>query len=168
MKLGKVISWSNLVLFAPIWFYLAPKYHFCPYLALLTYIYHYLLYLAVFTHNYPYLGIVALNCPDFTICAIFTLYVFFHWDCTSVQNFRAIGPLVMEILNLGKQKCRHECSLDVNLVIENFLCSFLCSFWYFIKYKGYAIVKQTDHYSWRYCISKIWGYKCRQWMQFGC
>ena len=25
--------------------------------------------------NYPYLGVFALNCPDFTICAIFTLYM---------------------------------------------------------------------------------------------
>ena len=53
--------------------YLAPKYHFGPYLALLTYIYH---YLPIFGLNYPYLGIFPLNCPDFTICAIFTLYMY--------------------------------------------------------------------------------------------
>ena len=61
-----------LVQFGFIYPYLAPKYTFCPYLALLTYIY---LYVAVFGLNYPYLGIFALNCPDFTICAIFTLYI---------------------------------------------------------------------------------------------
>ena len=61
------------------------------------------LYLAVFRLNYPYLGMFALNCPDFTICAIFTLYN------SSIET----APL-----------CK--------------------------------ILEQSDHYSWRYCISKIW------------
>ena len=29
------------------------------------------------------------------------------------------------------------------------------------------ILEQSDHYSWRYCISKTWGYKCHQRNQFG-
>ena len=49
--------------------------------------------------NYPYLGVFALNCPDFTI-------------------------LFMEILHfedLGDTSVISECSLGVNLVIDNFL-----------------------------------------------
>ena len=41
-----------------------------------------------------------------------------------MQNFREIGPLFMEILHfkdLGLQKCSHECSFGVNLVIDNVL-----------------------------------------------
>ena len=73
--------------------------------------------------NYPYLGIFALNCPDLTICTIFTPYAFFYRDCTSVQNFRAIGPLFMDILHfkdLGDTSVVSECSLGANLVIDNF------------------------------------------------
>ena len=74
--------------------------------------------MAKFRLNYPYLGIFALNCPDFTICAIFTRYM--H----SSIDFRAIGPLFMEILpfeGLGDTSVISECSLGVNLVIDNFL-----------------------------------------------
>ena len=42
---------------------------------------------------------------------------------TSVQNFRAIGPLFMDILHfkdLGDTSVISECSLGVNLVIGNF------------------------------------------------
>ena len=70
--------------------------------------------------NYPYLGIFALNCPDFTICAIFTLYI---GILLLRQNLRAIGPLFMEILHfedLGDTSVVSECSLGVNLVIDNF------------------------------------------------
>ena len=51
------------------------------------------------------MGIFALNSPDFTICAIFTLYM--H------SSIETAPP------------CK--------------------------------ILEQSDHYSWRYCISKIWG-----------
>ena len=120
VKLGQSYYLIQFVFFYP---YLAPKYIFCPYLALLAYIYHYLPIFGLFRLNYPYLGIFALNCPDFTICAIFNLCnVFFYWDCTSVHNFRAIGPLFMEILHfedLGLYKSViNECSLG--LVIDNF------------------------------------------------
>ena len=40
-----------------------------------------------------------------------------------MQNFRAIGPLLMEILHfedLGDTSVISECSLGVNLVIDNF------------------------------------------------
>ena len=41
-----------------------------------------------------------------------------------MQNFRAIGPLFMEILHfedLGDTSVVSECSLGVNLVIDNFV-----------------------------------------------
>ena len=40
-----------------------------------------------------------------------------------MQNFRAIGPLFMEVLHfedLGDTSVVSECSLGVNLVIDNF------------------------------------------------
>ena len=125
-------------------------------MTLLTYIYHYLPIFGCFRLNYPYLGIFALNYPDFTTCAIFTLYnvyAFFYWDCTSVQNFRAIGPLFTEIFHfndLGETSVISECSLGVNLVIGSFL--------YVVSDTSplYKIWKQSDHYLWRYCILKIW------------
>ena len=47
-----------------------------------------------------------------------------YGDCTSMRNFRAIGPsLFMEILHLkdlGDTSVISECSLGVNLVIDNF------------------------------------------------
>ena len=58
------------------------------------------LYLTVFRLEYPYLGIFALNCHDFTICAIFTLYMYSYIETApSVQNCRAIWPLFMDILH---------------------------------------------------------------------
>ena len=70
------------------------------------------MYVAVFRLTYPYLGIFSLNCPDFTMCIIFTLYTY-----SSIET----APL-----------CK--------------------------------ILEQSDHYSWRYCISKIWGIR----VSFGC
>ena len=84
--------------------------------------------MAVFMLNYPYLGVFALNCPDFTICAILTLYMHSSIETAHpVQNFRAIGPLFMEILHvedLGDTSVVSECSLGVNLVNDIFVCSF--------------------------------------------
>ena len=83
------------------------------------------------------------------------------WDCTPVQNFRAIGPLFMEILqfeDLGDTSVISECSLGDNLVLDNFF------------YVGsgtsplYTIWKQSYHWLWRYCILKIWGIR----VSFGC
>ena len=96
----------------------------------------------VFGLNCPYLGIFALN---FTISAIFT----------SMQNFRAIGPLFMEIWHfkdLGDTSVTSECSLGVNLVIDNFFDVASNTL------PLYKILKQLDHINlWRYCILKIWG-----------
>ena len=57
------------------------------------------------------------------MCHIHPIYAFFYRDCTSVQNFRAIGPLFMKILHfkdLGDTSVISECSFGVNLVIDNF------------------------------------------------
>ena len=48
---------------------------------------------------YPYLVIFALNCPDVTICAIFTLDRYSSIETPPLCNFRAIGQLFMEILH---------------------------------------------------------------------
>ena len=98
---------------------------------------------------------------DIIICAIFTLYAFFYWDCSSVQNIRAIGPLFMEILHfkdLGVTSVISECSLGVNLVIDTFFDIVSATS------PLYKIWKQLDHYLWRYCILKIWGIR----VSFGC
>ena len=95
------------------------------------------------------------------MCYIHPKYTFFYWDYTSVQNFRAIGSLFMEILHvkdLGDTSVISECSLGVNLVIDNFL--------YVASGTSplYKIWKQSDHYLWIYCILKLWGIH----MSFGC
>ena len=95
------------------------------------------------------------------MCHIHPIYAFFYWDCNSVQNFRAIGPLFMEILHfkdLGDTSVISECSLGVNLVID--------IFFYVTSDSSplYKIWKQSDHYLWRYCILKIWGIQ----VSFGC
>ena len=71
-----------------------------------------------------------------------------------MQIFRAIGPLFMEILHfkdLGDTSVISECSLDANLVIDNFFDVASDSL---PLYKNW---KQSDHYLWRYYILKIWG-----------
>ena len=95
---------------------------------------------------------------------IHPIYAFFYWDCTSVQNFRAIGPLFMEILHfkdLGDTSVASECSLGVNLVINNFVCTFwilhLC-----IKFEGNQTITYGDITFWRFG-----GYKSHERMQFG-
>ena len=67
---------------------------------------------------------------------------------------KAIGPLLMEILHfedLGDTSVVSECSLGVNLVIDNI--SYVASG----TSPLYKIWKQSDHYLWKYCILKIWG-----------
>ena len=57
------------------------------------------------------------------MCHIHPIYAFFYGDCTPVQNFRAIGPVFMDILHfedLRDTSVISECSLGVNLVIDNF------------------------------------------------
>ena len=72
----------------------------------------------------------------------------------------------MELLHfedLGDTSVISECSLGVNLVIDNF---------FYVASDSsplYKIWKQSDHYL--YGDIAVWrfgGYKCRQRMQFGC
>ena len=109
------------LLFAPIRFYLplfGPK---IPVLSIFSLTY---LYLAVFRLNYPYLGIFALNCPDFTICALFTLYMYSSIEtaplCKIVEQSDHYSWRYLHSKDLGIQVSSSECSLGVNLVIDNF------------------------------------------------
>ena len=91
----QVIICSNLVLSTLIW----PKILFLSifsltylYLPLFTYIW---LYLGLITLIWAYLPLIALILPYVTL---FTLYnMHYSIETTSVQNFRAIGPLFMDI-----------------------------------------------------------------------
>ena len=121
------------------------------------------LYLGLITLIWAYLPLIALILPHVPIVPYSPLYAFLYWDCTSVQNFRAIGPLFMEILHFRdledtRLSVISECSLGVNLVIDNFL--------YVVSDTAplHTIWKQSDHYLWRYCILKIWGIQ----VSFGC
>ena len=60
----------------------------------------------------------------------------------------------MEILHfkdLGDTSVINECSLGVNLVIENLFDVASDTL------PLYKMGKLSDHYLWRYCILKIWG-----------
>ena len=61
-------------------------------------------------------------------------------------------------IDLGDTSVVSECSVGVNLVIDNL----------FYVASGtsplYTIWKKSDYYLWRYCILKIWGI----WVSFGC
>ena len=59
---------------------------------------------------------------------------------------------------LGYRKCRHKCSLGVNLVIDNFI--YVAS----DTSPLYQILKQLDNYLWRYCILNIWGIQSVVWL----
>ena len=68
----------------------------------------------------------------------------------------------MEILHfkdLGDTSVISECSLVVNLVIDNFL--------YVASGTSplYKICKQSDYYLWRYCILKILGDMSVAWLR---
>ena len=152
LKLCKVIIWSNLVLSTifgpriPFWSIFSLTYLYLP---LFTYIW---LYLGLITLIWAYLPLIPLILPYVP----YSPYAFFYWDCTSMQNCRAIRPLFMEILHfkdLGDTSVVSECSLGVNLVIDNIFD--VAS----VTLPLYKILKQSDHYlyKWRYCILKIWG-----------
>ena len=58
---------------------LPPIYHFGPDFALFIDIFQYLAlftYLSTFSLIFPYLAIFTLNCPNLTICAIFTIHIY--------------------------------------------------------------------------------------------
>ena len=71
------------------------------------------LYLAICSINYPYLEIFALNCHDFTKCAIFILDSIL---LLRLQNCRAIGQLFMDILRFKELG-------DTENVVTNAVCS---------------------------------------------
>ena len=78
--------------------------------------------MAVFRLIYPYLGIFALNTPDFTICAIFTLYM--HSSIETAPPCKILEQsdhYSWRLKDLGDTSVISECSLGVNLVIDNFL-----------------------------------------------
>ena len=112
--------------------------------------------------NYPYLGIFALNYPDFTIRAICTLYMHSSIEAAPLCNILEQSDhyswryWISKIWGIQVSSC--ECSLGVNLVIDNFL--------YVVSDTSplYKIWKQSDYYLWRYCILKIWGIR----VSFGC
>ena len=81
--------------------------------------------MAVFRLNYPYLGIFALNSPDFTTCAIFTLYMHSSIEtappCKILeQSYQYSRRYSIYIKDLGDTSVISECSLGVNLVIDIF------------------------------------------------
>ena len=114
------------------------------YLPLFTYIW---LYKGLITLIWAYLPLIALIWPYlplfdpkmpwfYHMCHSHPIYAFFYWDCTPVQNFRAIGPVFMEILHfedLGDTSVISECSFGANLVID---ISFVCSFRFFTSVKN--------------------------------
>ena len=85
------------------------------------------------------------------MCHIHPPYVFFYWYRTSVQTFRAIGQLFMDILHWG-----------IHEVLSRMQFGCLSSHWQCVYVPSdalplFQILKQSDNWSWRYCISKIWG-----------
>ena len=62
----------------------------------------------------------------YMLCILYDVFSeinYYYYYCTPVQNFRAIRPVFMEILHfedLGDTSVVSECSLGVNLVIDNF------------------------------------------------
>ena len=83
-----------------------------------------------------------------------------HWQFFSVVS--DTSPLYGDIAFLrfeGYKSFVNECSLDFNLVIDNFLYVALGTS------PLYTIWKQSDHYLWRYCILKIWGIQSVIWLR---
>ena len=122
VKLGQVIFCS---IFSLIYLYLPLFTYIYPYLSLIALIWPYLplfgpkipflfifsltyLYLPLFTYIWLYLGFITLIWAYLPLIALILpympyspyIYALFYWDCTSVQNFRVIGPLFMEISHL--------------------------------------------------------------------
>ena len=84
---------------------------------------------------------------------------------TSVYNFKAVAPSLMEILNfedLGDTKVSSTniMQFGVNLIID------ICCYVHVASDTSplYQISKQSDHYLWRYCILQIRGIQ----VSFGC
>ena len=104
-KLGQVIICPNLVLSTII----CPQNTICVNTSTKA-LYLPTVYLALFSLTQPYLGKFALNCPDFIICAIFTLHLgilllrLHLYTRICAKNCRSIRVIIrrlfMEILHL--------------------------------------------------------------------
>ena len=108
MKLGQVGVSHNLVVSTLKW----PQYII---LSILSIIYLYLPpppYLNLFIIIYLYLVLFALNCHDFTTCAIVSLHRYYSIETMIDNAFQIIGRC---------RKCRHKYSLHIYLVIDNFV-----------------------------------------------
>ena len=157
VKLNRIIIYSNLVLSTVIWPQNTIFVHTYLYLPLLTYIW---LYFGLITLIQEYLPLIALILPyiyHIYICAIFTLHMYSSIEtaplCKLLEQSDHYSWRYYISKNWGIQKCRHEHSLGVNLVIDIFYAVSDTS-------PLYKIGKQSDHYLsclWRYCILKIWG-----------
>ena len=153
VKLGKVIICSNFVL-SPLF---GPKIQFLS-LFSLPYI-----YLPLFTYIWLYLGLMTLIWSYLSFIALILPYVpYSPYICMlllrlHLQNFRAIGPLFMDILHikdLGDTSIVNKCSLGANLVIDNF-------FYVASGSPLYKIWKQSDYYLGDIAFWRFGGYKCR-------
>ena len=101
-------------------------------------------------------GIVVFNCPDLTICDIFILQRYSSIETEPLckileQSDNNYSWRYCISKNWEYRKCRHECSLGVNLGIDNFL--YLPS----DISPLYEILMQSNKRLWRSVISKIWG-----------
>ena len=103
------------------------------------------LYWPLFTFIWLYLGLITLiwaYLPWFYhMCHIHPIYVFFYWDCTQIleQSDHYLWRYCISKI-WGDTSVVSECSLGVNLVIDN----------YFDVASDtlplYTILKQSDHY----------------------
>ena len=70
------------------------------------------------------------------MCHIHPIYAFFYWNCTSVQTFRAIGPLFMEILHfkdLGDTSVISIIMLLAHLLLKQFCnCKCACTMYLYV------------------------------------
>ena len=76
------------------------------------------------------------------MCHIHHVYVFFYWDCTSVQNCRAIGQLFMEILHLRELGDTKVSSWMQFGCYSSHWYFFVCSFWYLTPVSNLTAIGQ--------------------------
>ena len=94
--------------------------------------------------------IFALNYPDLTICVLCIADISSSIETTplcKIKSNRTIihGDIAFKRIG-GYRKCCHECSLCVDLVMDNFLHAPSDAL------PLYQILKQSDDWLWRYCI----------------
>ena len=114
-----------------------PNIPICPYLALFIQMYHYLPINTLFCH-------ICRSLAWFDhMCHIHHIYVFSYRDCTSVQKFRAVGKLFMDILHFkeyGDTKSVITKALIGCLYSHWYIC--VCSFGYFITVSNFKAIEQ--------------------------